>query len=430
MRTLLRPWGWTVALAALGGCTQAFGRLEGVLVDAQPEARPVEPGELGRVEVTRQGRQEQGRPNMALQKGDEIVTAADGIGVIELAGYQIIMDPGTDLTIENPSIFVRVGRIIVKKLKEVAEAFTVKTELGAAAVEGTEFVFEVNRRNEVEVTVLVGRVKVYPREGARWRDTVTFVGGERGRLDSARAARLAPLTPRAIDSLRRHIRHLEITIRPEVPDVMGYPEAEARAELERHGLVPMVVPVITRQARTDLRRRVDGGYPRVGTVVATNPPVGARIRQGGRVRLSVEERSVLVPNVMGQPLASAVQMLEAAELRLGDTTTNVQSRGEDGTVSGMAPSPGSYVRPGTRVALSILRVQVVEDGIDRVPMCSVPHLIRLTEAQALAALRNGGWKVGEVSYGSGRTVTTQDPEAGSSVPCGSTVSFGVGSPIE
>jgi hypothetical protein len=328
-----------------------------------------------------------------------------------------------------------VGRIIVKKLKEVAEALTVNTELGAAAVEGTEFIFEVNRRNQVELTVLEGRVKVYPREGARWRDTLTYVGGERGWLDSSRAARLAPLTPEATELLRRRIKHLEITVRPEVPDVMGYPQREAEAEIRRHGLTPLIVPVITRQAQPVLRRRAVGPEdPRVGTVVATDPPVGTRVRQGGRVRLSVEEESVAVPDVMGQPYASAEQMLLAARLRVGDTTSSVQSSGRDGTINGMGPTPGTFVRPGTKVSLSILRVPVVERVVpDRrvyeVVQCTVPKLGGLTEDQAKAALEQSGLKPGQISYGGGSTVTSQEPVPDTKVKCGSPVSLMVGSVI-
>jgi hypothetical protein len=422
-------------LAAGIGCQPAFGRLEGVLVDVEPEARPAETGELGRVEVTREGRQEQGRPNMPLKKGDGIITGADGIGIMVLAGYQVIMDPGTDLTIENPSIFVRIGRIIVKKIEEVAEAFTVNTEFGAAAVEGTEFIFEVNRQNVVELTVLEGRVKVFPRGSARWQDTVAYVAGERGRLDAARAARLTRLTPRVTDSLRRRIKHLEITLRPEVPDVMGLPGGEAEAELKRHGLVPLVIPVITRQAQPALRRAL-GQVPRVGTVVATDPPVGSRLRQGGRVRISVEQESVAVPDLMGQPYATAVQVLARAGLGVGDTTSSVQPNGVDGTVSGMGPSPGAFVAPGTRVSLTILRVApVVERAgpVDRrvieVVQCTVPKLGGLTEDQAKAALEQNGLKPGQISFGGGSTVTIQEPVPDTKVKCGSPVSFMVGSPI-
>ena len=414
---MTRTTRWRVllwALAAATGCAPSFGRLDGVLVDVQPEARPVTAGEAGRVEITREGKQETGQPGSAVKKGDVILTAADGIGVMTLAdGYQVIMDPGTDLTIENPSIFVRVGRIIVKKIKEIKEALTVKTELGAAVVQGTEFVFEVNRRQQVLLTVLDGRVTMMPRGGARWQDTVTYVAGERGSFDAARISRMPPLSRLAIDSLRRRIDHVSSMVWPIVPDLRRLPEAEARAELERHGLKATVNPVITRG---------DRGGPEVGTVVAMRPEPGTRTKQGARVRLDVEERSVAVPNVLGKSLGEALQVLQGAGLRLGDTTGVVQPNGVEGTVSGMAPSPGAYVRPGTTIALSIVHVPV----ITRTVMCTVPDLRRMTEPQAAQALTNAKLVKGQVTVNSGRTISDQNPVAGASVPCGTAVSYTIG----
>lgn len=435
MRAMRHPWRSILAVAGLTGCVQSFARLDGVLVDAQPEARPVAAGESGRVEVSRAGQQQDGRASMPIKKGDALLTSADGVAVLVLQdGYQVIMDPGTDLTIENPSIFVRVGRIIVKKLRDIGEQLTVNTELGAAAVEGTEFVLEVSPHQRVRIAVLDGRVTVFPKGAARWSDTISYVAGEQGVLDSARAMRPERLSPRVTDSLRRRIREIETAVRPQVPDVVGSTEADARAELQRHGLVPVVVPVVTRQGRSG---------PEVGTVVATSPPAGGTIRQGARVSLSVEQRSVAVPDVMGQTFDAAVHMLEVAGLRLGDTTSNVQPSGTDGSVSGMAPTPGAFVLPGTKVSLTILRVATigrvadttrvrgVGRAIERVRQCPVPSIIGLASQPASDSLKSHGLGVGPVSHNpndSGDTVIDQDPKAGTMAMCGGTVSITVGTP--
>jgi len=372
---------------------------------------------------------------MPIKKGDALLTSADGVAVLVLQdGYQVIMDPGTDLTIENPSIFVRVGRIIVKKLHDIGEQLTVNTELGAAAVEGTEFVLEVSRHQRVRIAVLDGRVRVFPKAAARWSDTVSYVAGEQGVFDSARVMRPERLSPRVTDSLRRRIREIETAVHPQVPDVVGLTEADARAELQRHGLVPVVVPVVTRQGRSG---------PAVGTVVATSPPAGGNIRQGARVSLSVEQRSVAVPDLMGQTFGAAVHMLEVAGLRLGDTTSNVQPEGTDGSVSGMAPTPGSFVLPGTKVSLTILRVPAigrvadsarvrgVGRGIERVRQCTVPSIIGLPQPQVGDTLGSHGLRLGPVSQNpndSGNTVIDQDPKGGTMAVCGGTVSITVGTP--
>jgi ferric-dicitrate binding protein FerR (iron transport regulator) len=154
---------------------------------------------------------------MPVEKGDAVATAADGVGLLVLAdGYELIVDPTTDITIENPSIFVRAGRVLVKKLKQIRERLTVRTELGAAVVEGTEFVFEVAPTRRVTISVLEGQIRVYPR-AARWTDTTTYVAGERVTFDSLHITRLAPLSSAAVTALRTRIVEIERVARPVKP---------------------------------------------------------------------------------------------------------------------------------------------------------------------------------------------------------------------
>jgi ferric-dicitrate binding protein FerR (iron transport regulator) len=146
---------------------------------------------------------------MSIRKGDALATSSDGVGLLVLAdGYEVILEPGTDLTVENPSIFVRVGRVIIKKVKNIREALTVRTELGAAVVEGTEFVFEVAPTQQVSISVLEGLIRVYPL-AARWTDTSTYVAGERVTFDSLRITKLPALTSAAVTALRSRIQAVE-----------------------------------------------------------------------------------------------------------------------------------------------------------------------------------------------------------------------------
>jgi ferric-dicitrate binding protein FerR (iron transport regulator) len=154
---------------------------------------------------------------MPIGKGDALATSGDGVGLMVLAGgYEVILDPGTDLTVENPSIFVRAGRVIVKKVKKIREALTVRTELGAAVVEGTEFVFQVDTSRQVTISVLEGLIKVYPL-AARWTDTSTYVAGEQVIFDSLRITRLPALASAAVSALRRRIDAVEHVARPVKP---------------------------------------------------------------------------------------------------------------------------------------------------------------------------------------------------------------------
>lgn len=202
---------------ALSGCGQHFARLDGVLVDAPSGPRSVRREEPGRVVVTRASAREPGRRGMPIGKGDALATTSDGVGLLVLAdGYEVILEPGTDLTIENPSIFVRAGRVIIKKVKRIRERLTVKTELGAAVVEGTEFVFEVDSSRQVTISVLEGLIRVYPL-AARWTDTSTYVAGEQVVFDSLRITRLPLLDALLIRELRRRIKAIERLGRPVKP---------------------------------------------------------------------------------------------------------------------------------------------------------------------------------------------------------------------
>ena len=62
-------------------------------------------------------------------------------------------------------------------------------------------------------------------------------------------------------------------------------------------------------------------------------------------------------------------------------------------------------------------------------MCVVPNLIRLDQRRARAALGSANLAVGQVTTETGSVVTSQSHPAGSSVPCGTAISFVIGSRI-
>ena len=408
MTASITRWPWTLVLAGLIACTPSFARLDGVLVDAEPSPRLAGPTDLGVVSVTREGGPVPISQNMSINKGDSLATGADGIVVLQLAaGYEIIMDPGTDITIENPSIFVRIGRVLVRSLEQVREALTVRTEIGAAAAEGTEFVVEVPARGRMAVAVLEGRVRVSPRN-ARWRDTVVFVAGQAGSMDSLEIGRVQPLDKNTIQRIRSRIAEIAGTLRHIVPNVVGLSEAAARAKLEGQGFQVTSRTVMTRLSP-------------VGTVVATSPPEGREWRVGGTIQLEVEEESALVPSVLGQSVTVAARTLAAAGLSLGDTTSAVNADAEEGSVTGMKPKAGSLVRPGTRVSLTIARRATAP------AMCQVPPLVGLTEKRARSVLASANLTMGAVRVQeSGRTITSQSPAAGARVNCGTKINITIG----
>jgi hypothetical protein len=209
---------WVLGLAVcLYGCAAPFGRLDGVLVEAQPEPRPIKPDEAGRVQVVRQGQAQPGRAGMSLKKNDGITTSADGVALLNLAaGFEIILKPGTDVTIENPKILLRFGGMIVKRIRKVRQALTVQTTLVAAVTEGTEFVLEVDSQPRATLTVIEGRVKVYPR-AARWTDTTYYSQGDRVVFDSLGISQLAALEAVEVSVLERRIAAIERVAKPPAP---------------------------------------------------------------------------------------------------------------------------------------------------------------------------------------------------------------------
>jgi hypothetical protein len=348
-----------VASLTLGGCVQAlqqqqqaqpFARLDDVLVNEDPAARPVAPGETGQVEITRNGSTEPGRPDMDIAKGDAIKTSTNGVGVLTLqAGWQVIMDPGTDLTIENPSLFVRVGRIIVKKIGDLAEgvreALTVKTEIGAAAVEGTEFVFEVTPSKQIRLTVLTGVVKVYPR-AAEWRDTTTYTAGQRSTMDARRIIRQPLLTRPYADSVNTRVRAIERTARPN------------RAWL-RAGAAERLAPVRPseepppRVVRPEVTQPVTPAEPYSGAVTA--PRAGAVD--------AIRRLTCTVPNLYRMTEQDATKAVTDGRFEVGEIT-----RTQGYVVVDQTPKADSSAVCGSKISFTLgtaidLRRRIITPGV-------------------------------------------------------------------
>jgi len=187
------------------GCATPYAKLDGVL--AGP--RPAPSGGPPRVTLVHEGTTRVGAPQQSVVKGDSMLTAADGVALLTLrAGYEVIVEPGTELSIENPSIFVKVGRLIVKTVRRTREALRLNTRFVSAAVEGTVFVFEVTRDDVVRLSVLEGSVLVSSRSDG-WAG-VTYRAGE---MVTFRAAALPSpvqqLGPAPAQAVRQRILEVE-----------------------------------------------------------------------------------------------------------------------------------------------------------------------------------------------------------------------------
>jgi len=162
-----------VACLAAFGCATPYAKLDGVLSDVRPTPQPASQG----VTIIHGGQSRTGAPQQSVLKGDTMRTLPGGVAILTLRpGYELIVEPGSEISIENPSIFVTVGKLFLKKLKAAREALRLNTKFVSAGVEGTQFVFEVTRDDVVRLTVLEGFVWLRSRTTG-WT-AVTYRAGE------------------------------------------------------------------------------------------------------------------------------------------------------------------------------------------------------------------------------------------------------------
>jgi beta-lactam-binding protein with PASTA domain len=131
---------------------------------------------------------------------------------------------------------------------------------------------------------------------------------------------------------------------------------------------------------------------------------------------------VPVPDVTGQTLAEATEALVAADLEVGEVTSeqDFPAEVEPGTVYRQNPEAGSNARSGSAVSLVLAGGDVAE----------VPDVVGLTEAEAISQLQGAGFEVAPVervfdSNVEADTVIEQDPAAGTQVVVGSPVNLKV-----
>jgi serine/threonine-protein kinase len=126
---------------------------------------------------------------------------------------------------------------------------------------------------------------------------------------------------------------------------------------------------------------------------------------------------VALPRVVGLPLQEAVDRLEGADLEV--RSRSVFSQQPQGEVFRQIPEPGEQVKAGTAVRLDVSK------GAQRV---AVPEVVGLTEGEAVATLREAGFKsraFGVPSEEPARTVVAQNPPGGVRAAKGDTVRINV-----
>jgi serine/threonine-protein kinase len=193
-----------------------------------------------------------------------------------------------------------------------------------------------------------------------------------------------------------------------VPNVLGKQATDAVAALTEHGLKADIHSVHSAKDS--------------GTVTGQFPKAGARLLKGEQVRINVSQgpKPVGVPPVVGSPFESAAGALQGAGFAVA--RRDVDSNDPKGIIVQMDPPANSLIAPGSTVTLFVSKGPTES---------SVPDVTSFSRADAIATLRNSGFKVVvDVSDTDDPTldgvVMTQTPGPGETAKPGTTVTITVG----
>ncbi|HWX09992.1 MAG TPA: PASTA domain-containing protein, partial [Gaiellaceae bacterium] len=193
-----------------------------------------------------------------------------------------------------------------------------------------------------------------------------------------------------------------------VPTLVGMQSTDAVAALKDAKFVVKI-------------RQVPSSLP-AGQVTAQDPPAGTKEPEGSTVWINVSKgpTPVSVPNVIGQPIATASSLLQSQHLKVSPTF--VDSNQPANTVVDQNPKPGVSVGEGSVVSLT------VSNG----PKTStVPDVTSLDLGTAQQTLHDSGFRP-QVIYqntsdpNSDGVVLAETPVGGTQLKPGSSVTLTVG----
>jgi serine/threonine-protein kinase len=191
-----------------------------------------------------------------------------------------------------------------------------------------------------------------------------------------------------------------------VPDVKGQQWTTAQQTLVNAGLKPQKFNVPGNTA---------------GQVTATDPPAGASIPVGSKIRVNVMTGPAqgTVPSVVGLSIQEATAKLQAAGFNANPSYVN--SDATQGQVISQTPAPGSTENKGTSVALK------VSNGP---PQVAVPTVVGETSQEAVSQLEAAGFQVNEqytqTDASQQNIVQRQNPDGGTQATKGTTVTIVIG----
>jgi serine/threonine-protein kinase len=171
-----------------------------------------------------------------------------------------------------------------------------------------------------------------------------------------------------------------------------------------------------------LKAKVTFGYSDTvgkGQVATQNPSEGSQIARNSSVTLMVSQgkEPVVVPNLVGADLTSALQQLATAGLQW--KIRRIYSGEQPDTITAQQPHSGDKVDKGSTITINVSR------GAKPIP---VPDVTGQPFANAKSALEGQGFQVQRVDVASEEqkdTVVAEDPQQGSKEPKGTTITLSV-----
>jgi uncharacterized repeat protein (TIGR01451 family) len=170
----------------------------------------------------------------------------------------------------------------------------------------------------------------------------------------------------------------------------------------------------------DVTNDPNGNPEDAGRIIHQTPPPGDKVPPGTEVDVTIVPPACTVPNVVGMTEAQAKDALEKAGCRLGDVKPGPDDPEQAGKITQQDVPSGSLQPAGTDVDITIAG-----------PVCTVPNLVGMSEAEARSAVEAQG-----CTLRTDQTVTdnpadvgkvlSQNPTANLHVPKGSAVDVSLG----
>jgi len=193
-----------------------------------------------------------------------------------------------------------------------------------------------------------------------------------------------------------------------VPNVAWLDLDEARSKLEKAGL----------KARIS-EKAYEKNVPE-GKIISQRPEAGRRVKLGRIVslKISIGERTVNVPNLVGRPFSQIEVVLAAVGLKIGEKKFSVSEQFQSDVVISQFPLPDEEVPVGSKISIVIAENP-------RFGRVGVPDLVSKSMEEAKGILRtlklNCIVFYHETTQFREGTVLSQEPMKGEEINVGETV---------